>query len=94
MNVNTKRQDVSRLLLVSVLVFVASGVLAVAPHDHDPSEYCRVCSLGQRVEAQVDDKGIDSPQLEASTVPSVTAAADAHASVLVATPLRGPPASS
>ena len=94
MHMTAKRQSGVLFLLVGVLLFVASGVLAAAPHDHDPNEFCRVCSLGERVEAPVDTTSTDSPELEASTAPTPPATIDTRECLFVAIPHRGPPATS
>lgn len=93
MRTNAKRQKVGMTLVVGVLLFVASGVLAVAPHDHDPNEYCRVCSVGEMYVAPVDDHGTASPPLEAAEAPTIPVPADLADGLLVAVPLRGPPTS-
>lgn len=94
MSSNPKRQSVYLRLLVGVLLFVASGALAAAPHDHHPNEYCRVCSVGDTYAVPVDDPGTVSPPLEASAAPTIHAPAGTHACLLVAVPLRGPPLAS
>jgi hypothetical protein len=91
MHLTAKRQSRILVLLVGVLLFVASGVLAAAPHDHDPNEFCRVCSIGERVEAPVDTVSTDSPELEAATAPSLAASNDTTECLLLAISRRGPP---
>ncbi len=81
-------------LLAAALLFVASGVLAAAPHDHDPNECCRTCAFGERIEAPVVEVRAESPQLEATAAPTLTAAVDTSIGLLLAKPLRGPPLSS
>ena len=78
-------------LLVGALLFAASGVLTVALHDHDANGYCRVCSVGAKVAAPLDDQSSASIHLEASPAPTITALVDTNIRMLAATPLRGPP---
>lgn len=94
MNRNAKRQSISLYLLVGVLLIVASGVLAAAPHDHHANEYCRVCSIAGMYAVPVDGHGTDSPSLEASAAPTIHAPTGTYQCLLVATPLRGPPSTS
>ncbi len=94
MSSSTHRQRVSLYLLVGVLLFVASGALAAAPHDHDPNEFCRVCSVAGPYSVTVDEHGTETPGLEASAEPILLARADARACLLAAIPLRGPPSTS
>lgn len=93
MRSNAKRQSAYLYLLVGVLLFVASGVLAAAPHDHDPNEYCRVCSVSDTYAVPVDGHGTDSPPLEATTAPALLPLADLSEGLLATVPLRGPPSS-
>ena len=90
MILNAKRNTRFLYLLVGALLLVASGALA-ATHDHGPDECCRICSSGERIETPIAEARTETPRLEASTAPTLTAAADTGIGVLLATPLRGPP---
>jgi hypothetical protein len=91
MNLDSKPQTRVLYLLVGLLLLVAAGVLVAAPHDHDPNEFCRVCSVSGRVEALVEEVCTATPELEHSGAPDVGTATTAAANILAATPLRGPP---
>ena len=81
-------------LSVCLSLVAASGVLQALPHDHEPGEYCHVCSPASTCAVAVDHHVVESYELVAAPAPAVQAASHSRDSILAAPTQRGPPTAS
>lgn len=84
-----------RFVLLAVLLFAASGILGslgLAGHDHDPGQACRICPTVHSVDTADVARAALVLEIWSAPVPPPIVELPSPVDLLVASPLRGPPA--